>query len=338
MAKHLKPSILLFFLLSVFSSGAQDIHFSQFYHNPLYLNPANTGVFSGDQRFSAVYRNQWADVPVPYMTLVGSYDEKLYTPRLQNGLLAWGLSFVRDEAGDGNLSWTMLQGTLSYIQQLADEWYLSGGFSITGGQRAFEPDKLFFGDQFNGDIFDPDLSTGEGFDQTAAAFFNIGTGVNLYFQSLDSRSSAYLGLAGGNLNRPNLSFFNQREVRLPMRIGAHGLGLLQLNEDWDAGLQAQWLKQGPYEEIVASAFAKLHLNKQVGQELAVRLGGGYRLGDAFLIEMGAYYLNWRLVISYDINTSPFRVATNGRGGPEISLRHIITRVKPPDEFKSCPIF
>lgn len=325
-------------MLSGSSSSAQDIHFSQFYHNPLYLNPAITGVFSGDQRFSAIYRNQWADVPVPYMTLAGSYDEKWYVPGLQNALLAWGLSFVRDEAGDGKLSWSLLQASLAYIQQLEEEWFLSGGFALTGGQRAFEPDKLFFGDQFNGDIFDPDLTTGERFDRTAAGFFNVGAGVNLYFQDLDTRSRIYLGTAGHNLNRPNLSFFNQSKVTLPMRFDVQSLGLVQVNEAWDAGLQTRWQQQGPYQEILASAFAKLHLNTEPGQELAVRAGVGYRLDDALLVELGVYYSSWRLIISYDVHTSPFQIATNRRGGPELSLRHILTKVKPPDEFKSCPIF
>ncbi|MBX2874786.1 MAG: PorP/SprF family type IX secretion system membrane protein [Saprospiraceae bacterium] len=338
MAKHLKPSILLFFLLGVFTSDAQDIHFSQFYHNPLYLNPANTGLFSGDQRFSAIYRNQWADVPVPYTSMAGSFDEKIYLPSLNNALLTWGISFTRDEAGDGNLSWTILQASFAYVQQLADEWYLSGGVALGGGQRAFEADKLFFGDQFNGDIFDPNLITGEGFDQTSASFFSIGSGVNLYFQDIDSRSKAYFGVAGHNLNQPGFSFFNQDKVQLPMRTSIHALGVFEVNPDWDVGVQAQWQNQGPYQEMIAGAFGKLHLSQEAGEELAVRAGLGYRLGDALFIEAGVYYLNWRLVMSYDVNTSPFRVATNRRGGPEISLRHIITKVKPPDEFKSCPIF
>ena len=272
------------------------------------------------------------------MSMAGSFDEKIYVPGISNGLFTWGISFTRDEAGDGNLSWTMLQASAGYVQQVADEWYLSGGLSLGAGQRAFEADQLFFGDQFNGDIFDPNLQTGEGFDQTSAGFFNVGSGLNLYFQDLDTRSKAYFGVAGHNLNQPSLSFFNQAQVQLPIRMSVHSMGTIQLDENWDVGLQAQWQNQGPYQEVIAGAFAKLHLDSQAGRELAVRAGLGYRFGDAFIMEAGVYYLNWRLVVSYDVNTSPFRVATNRRGGPEFSLRHVITKVKPPEEFKSCPIF
>lgn len=272
------------------------------------------------------------------MSMAGSFDEKIYVPGISNGLFSWGISFTRDEAGDGNLSWTMLQASAGYVQQVADEWYLSGGLSLGAGQRAFEADQLFFGDQFNGDIFDPNLQTGEGFDQTSAGFFNVGSGLNLYFQDLDTRSKAYFGVAGHNLNQPSLSFFNQAQVQLPIRMSVHSMGTIQLDENWDVGVQAQWQNQGPYQEVIAGAFAKLHLDSQAGRELAVRVGLGYRFGDAFIMEAGVYYLNWRLVVSYDVNTSPFRVVTNRRGGPEFSLRHVITKVKPPEEFKSCPIF
>jgi len=50
------------------------------------------------------------------------------------------------------------------------------------------------------------------------------------------------------------------------------------------------------------------------------------------------YQNWQFGLSYDLNTSPFKVASQRRGGPEVSLRYVIFRVKPPEEFKLCPIF
>jgi hypothetical protein len=79
----------------LFSAGsyAQDLHFSQFYNAPLNLNPGLTGVFSGDLRFGANYREQWASVPVPYLTFSAAFDQKLYTPVTPGGLLSWGAGF-----------------------------------------------------------------------------------------------------------------------------------------------------------------------------------------------------------------------------------------------------
>jgi hypothetical protein len=45
---------------------AQHIHFSQFSETPLLRNPALAGIFYGDFRVQAVFRNQWSSVTVPF--------------------------------------------------------------------------------------------------------------------------------------------------------------------------------------------------------------------------------------------------------------------------------
>jgi hypothetical protein len=44
------------------SALAQDVGFSHFYDQPLLRNPALAGIFTGDIRFTASYRNQWQTV------------------------------------------------------------------------------------------------------------------------------------------------------------------------------------------------------------------------------------------------------------------------------------
>lgn len=62
MHKLLKP-LLLFTSEYAY---AQDIHLSQFFNTPWLQNPALAGVFTGDVRIRAVYRNQWQSVGFPY--------------------------------------------------------------------------------------------------------------------------------------------------------------------------------------------------------------------------------------------------------------------------------
>ena len=61
---------------SIKSIHAQDIGFSQFYEQPLLRNPALAGIFNGDVRLTASYRNQWQSVTVPYRTLALSTEIK----------------------------------------------------------------------------------------------------------------------------------------------------------------------------------------------------------------------------------------------------------------------
>ena len=60
--------LIAFLLFFQKNCHAQDIHFSQFFETPLLRNPALAGIFSGDLRIQAVYRNQWNSVTVPYQT------------------------------------------------------------------------------------------------------------------------------------------------------------------------------------------------------------------------------------------------------------------------------
>jgi len=53
---------------------AQDAHFSQFYANPLHLNPAFTGS-ENCPRVALGYRNQWPALGPTYVTYSASYDQ-----------------------------------------------------------------------------------------------------------------------------------------------------------------------------------------------------------------------------------------------------------------------
>ena len=59
-------------LMSI-NAGAQDITFSQFYTNPLYLNPAFSGSI-GVPRIAVHYRNQWHSFNNAYATYSASAD------------------------------------------------------------------------------------------------------------------------------------------------------------------------------------------------------------------------------------------------------------------------
>ena len=72
---------LLLFLLSVSGQQklyAQDIHFSQFFEAPLWRNPSLSGIFTGDVRVQAVYRDQWNSVTDAYRT--GSVNAEYKMP------------------------------------------------------------------------------------------------------------------------------------------------------------------------------------------------------------------------------------------------------------------
>ncbi|RLD70071.1 MAG: hypothetical protein DRI87_08855, partial [Bacteroidetes bacterium] len=95
---------LIFFagILSVVSVvKAQDPEFSQFYANPLYLNPAMTGT-AECARINLNYRNQWPSLTKAFITYNISYDQNVAS--INSG---FGVLVMSDRQGDGALNTTM---------------------------------------------------------------------------------------------------------------------------------------------------------------------------------------------------------------------------------------
>lgn len=328
---------------------AQDIHYSQFYNSPLNISPGLTGIFQGNTRLMANYRTQWRAVPVDYLTFTGSVDTKFVPRGDQNGFFSAGLLFNYDEAGLSKLQQLQLGLNGSYTQKLSDYSYLTLGLRLDGNQRSFDVDALSFDEQFDKGRgqFDPEFSNQESFLNDNNTFFGVGAGVNFRIQGLSSselvddytkRSKLDLGVGLFHINRPNQSFYDGYKARLFMRISPYAAGALMLSRRFDVvgNFTAQF--QGPYTEMLGMAGVKYHLDPQLGNQMALQLGVGYRfdkISDAYYPTFEFFYNSWQVGLSYDVNVSGFKIATLRRGGPELSLRYIFS--KPTPLFKTCPL-
>src|SRR5690349_23863002 len=122
---------------------SQDIHFSQFFEAPLLRNPSLAGIFSGDIRVQAVYRDQWNSVTNAYKT--GSLNAEYKMPvGKANDFVTAGLQLLYDRAG--SVSWvsTHILPALNYHKSLSVERnsYLSLGFMGGMVQRQFDRSKM----------------------------------------------------------------------------------------------------------------------------------------------------------------------------------------------------
>src|SRR5918993_628848 len=77
---------------------SQDIHFSQFFEAPLWRNPSLAGIFTGDVRVQAVYRDQWNSVTNAYKTGSLNAEYKLPVGKSED-FLTLGLQMLYDRAG-----------------------------------------------------------------------------------------------------------------------------------------------------------------------------------------------------------------------------------------------
>lgn len=315
----------------------QDIHFSQYYYNYHNLNPSLTGQFDGDHRVTMNYRNQWLTVPVPYMSVSLFYDTK-WRFRRKPGRLNFGLGMDYDQAGDSKMNLTKLIGSISYTHSFGSKHHLSLGVNPSIAQRRLNSEKLRWDIQWNGDRFDPSISSREQFNNTGDFFLDLGAGVNYEFY-LTRRTKFQLNGAAFHLNKPNQSFAGQRSIKAELPIRYAGSGFLQIGIAgfMDIGIGAMYGQQDVYEETVASSILRFYINKTPGKVLNLLLGFNLRLEDAMIPHIGIEYKNWLISGSYDINTSLFKTATNKRGGPEITAQYIFKTVKSPGIYKKCPI-
>jgi len=323
----LLPCILT--LVSCLSYG-QDIHFSQFYNSPLNLNPGLIGGFKGDYRLVANQRSQWSSVTTPYSTYGLSVDAK----GLFNSPISAGLSVYQDKAGDSEFSTLQIALGGVYTLQLGDSSQsISLGVQPAFTQRSINYDKLQFDNQYNGNYYDSNLGNGETFENDGRTYLNLHAGVTWNYE-IAQRKQVGAGFAMHNIIKPQQSFFNE-DIPLHQRFSVNLNGLFRVSDKIDALPNIIWQKQHKFQEFIFGGQGKYHLNK--GNYKAIYAGVWYRNSDASYFNVGMDYGNFHVGISYDLNLSSLKVASNHRGGFEFSLIYIFQRYRPDlRRYKSCP--
>lgn len=328
------------------NTSAQDIHFSQFYETSILRNPSLTGVFSGDYKISALYRNQWSSISRPFQTALGNVETRFpigggdVTDFLSVGVLAY-----YDKAGSIDMKTVSFYPAVNYSKSLDGEHsYLSAGF--TGGfvQRSFDASKATFNNQYQNNMYSPDNPTGEQLPNPKFSYWDLGAGVtyNSTTGAEDKPTSYFIGLAGYHLTLPKNSFYGNTGIKLGMKFNVNAGVSSQLNEHYSFQLHGNYMRQGNYNEIILGGL--IGWNRQSGNSdgvLFVLYGGVfYRVGDALIPTLKLRYKDLSVICSYDANVSSLKAASKLRGGYEIGI--IKTgMLNGPDHEKSrtlCPDF
>ncbi|MEM6398335.1 MAG: PorP/SprF family type IX secretion system membrane protein [Bacteroidota bacterium] len=348
-----RGAMLMFLWVAFVSIGvAQDFHYSQFYNNPLHLNPALTGLFGGDARLTGNYKSQWPSVPVEYNTITVAYDKKFYRKQPKPGIWAAGLALNYDRSGDSKLTWADLDLNASYTFYLSERFFLTFGGQAGIVNRSFSEDNLRFDNQFSEELgrYDPSLGSGEVFAGEGRTFLDFAAGINLRFQTinantlvdeLNKRTKIDLGVGIHHITTPDQSFFDSEKVPIERRISPYVLVNLQVSKPVDLVANLTYQTQGPaYEELVGMAGARFYLNRRPGRQWSFLAGAGVRrneIQDAWwpTVEIGLN--NLRVGVNYDFNTSRFDIATENRGGWEVSLQYLFRSVKDLPGFRTCPL-
>ncbi|MBN4049652.1 PorP/SprF family type IX secretion system membrane protein [Bacteroidales bacterium AH-315-N07] len=312
----------------------QDFHFSQYFHSPINLNPALTGHFEGNYRIILNHRNQWSSITVPFLTSSISVDTKFYKDWLQGGALGVGLMLFNDKTGDAGLTHNKMMLSLNYFKLLDYEGNHAIALGFQGGffQKGLDQSKLLFGNQFVDADFDRSLPTGENIAGYKILKPDFQTGV-LY--KLNKPDHHYIngGISFFHLTSPDESLIGN-EDRLSLRSVLHGEAKFKIAEKTFLGPNLLLMYQNGAREINIGATLDIAPKEGPSYNSKLILGTYYRVFDALILMTGLEYENWLFAFSYDVNVSSLRVASNFKGGFEISI--IYTDRWPPGR-KKLPI-
>lgn len=313
----------ILFILSVAFVGstdlmAQDPEFTQFYANPLYLNPA----FAGTARCPRIcmnYRNEWPGLNNAYITYSASYDQ--FISNLSGGI---GILATSDRAGDGTLTTNRISGMYSYQLHINREFSMQFGIEGTYHQKSIDWSKLTFGDMIDrrrGFVW----NTNETQVSAKRQAVDIGAGILGYSKRY------YFGLAAHHINQPEEGFINQSGVKLPMKITGHAGAMIPLERGMETYISPNILYQRQQD------FQQLNLGLYFVKNNIVG-GLWYRNQDAFIVLLGFQTKNFKMGYSYDVTIS--KLANVSAGSHEVSLQLQFECRPKKKKFRtvSCPSF
>ncbi len=319
-------------LLMSLASFAQDVHFSHTEFSPLTLNPALAGANSPMQGI-VNYRSQWNSIATPYSTIAASFDTRFNeNKRAKKGIIAGGLNFYNDKAGDLKVSSTSVNLNLAYHLILDQSSTLGLGIYTGYGQRSIDPSAGRWGTQYDGMSYDPSLATGETFNNQSFGYLDAGAGMVYTYKTGEGYMTQNIqrlfniGFSAYHLNRPNYSFVNAADDKLYIRYSAFAnanIGIANTRGSFLPGIY--YHRQGTAQEFLWGFNYKYILSegsKFTGftRPMAAYLGVFNRWKDAIVAK---FIFEWDQVstgFAYDINLSSLSDVSKARGGFEIFLR------------------
>ncbi len=334
----MKKLICCLLILGTAHGFSQDLNFSQFYEQPLLRNPALAGIFDCNFRVKSVYRNQWQSVTVPYRTAGLSAEMKM--PGNNGNWHNLGLQVMYDVAGDSRLTRIMVLPGYSYHLQIAQDNYLSFGFLAGPVSSHFDASKLTWDDQFVNGQYLPTNPTQQLIRNTGKTYFDMAIG-GVFSRPIGELGDLYIGGSLYHPNRPVVSYDADQNSKLSRKWGINA-GLTLPSGGRDAvTMYGDGFFQGGHRQVMFGGFYTLSLADEYYDDqnkTSLHLGGVYRWDDAFIPVLKLDMSVWSVGLSYDVNVSSLKTASQSRGGFELTLSYRNCSIGADRNGLPCPKF
>ena len=162
-------------------------------------------------------------------------------------------------------------------------------------------------------------------------YVDLNAGI-LYTASTTDNNNFYAGVSLYHINRPKQEFTGVNYNLYP-RATLHAGGYFPASDVITIHLSGLYSTQaGAHETLLGGAVQMLASDVNAENQQVFMVAPGFVLAMLSFLNVGLEFSDLRVGMSYDINTSSLKTASQSRGGIEISLIYI----RPHEESKGLP--
>ncbi|MEM7108285.1 MAG: PorP/SprF family type IX secretion system membrane protein [Bacteroidota bacterium] len=310
---------IVFILVSIFSSKAQEPFFSQFYNAPYLVNPAFTGTAHGYVRVGANYKSYFNEFD-EFNTSALYADLSLFENDRNPDYGGVGISIIHDQAGKA-ITNTKAMMAFAYHNAFGRDQNEFIAFGMQAGINNTNVDFSGLSTQnqwVNGLGFDPGLSSGEAIQGDNSTVLDLNAGF-MWYKFLRNGNSFNLGVSAYHLSRPKRDFLGQ-ENPVERRLSLHSSARFTMSQTVNLAPSILYWYQGGSHTVNPGASFEFSLK----DESYISVGAWVRNLDVIIGAVQVEYENLMLAASYDLLLSSIADQTRN-GGFELSMSYLIKR-------------
>lgn len=313
-----KLAFLFFIILScTINSQGQDVIYSQFYANPIYLNPAIAGS-KLCSRLTLNYRIQWPTINSGYNSFSASYDQPI--DKISG---AFGVMVNADVAAGGIYNTFSANGIYSYRLEVSRNIIVNAALQAGYLQHRLDWSKLVFEDPAN-QVVPTQLNVGK---------LDFSAGILAGY-----KESLYFGVAVNHLTQPDMSYYEGTTNRMDMRFTVHSGVLIDVRDGLDGkdlhnlsiSPNIVYEQQGKFRQLNVGVYANSY--PLVG---GLWLRHSFGNPDAAILLLGYQQKNYKLEYSFDYTISHLGIGSGG--AHEISIVWLINKNKGTTRYRELKV-
>jgi type IX secretion system PorP/SprF family membrane protein len=309
----------------------QDLAFSQYYANPVYLNPA----LAGNKicpRITLSYRNQYPSLDNHYVSYCAGAD-------MHVDALSGGVAVMATADMSGQLAAYSGNFTYSYRVKISKKIDLNAALQAGYFQYRLNWDNLVFEDMIvpgTGEVIPGNTTEEKKYYNLSAGDMDFSAGI---VAGYDDR--VYIGFAAHHLTMPDLSFYKDNVNKLDIRYTVHAGALIDLqnglsgseNENLSVSPNILYMQQGNFHQLNAGLYVNFYPFVS-----GVWMRHNFENPDALILLLGFQQPTFKIGYSFDLTLS--KLGLPAGGAHEATFVYLLPCPKKEFKYKAikCPSF